>query len=387
MHHRTGTKVAIACCWGLLACPAADEAPRSGRDGDSGGSSGTGGGGGGGGDAGSTGTGGSASTTGGGGGSAGNGGSAGATGGGGSAGTAGRGGSGGGTGGHAGATAGAGGSGGVAASYDQAILADGPVAYWTMSKLSASEPDLTGNNHTGTYHNGATTAATMPNGDTAADFNGSNQYVSVPSSAAFSIPTTGNLTWEAWIRPNVLQFPNDSNGYVDWMGKCQGYSPTCEWEARMYSTTNSEMRCNRMSAYVFNPTAGLGSAADWQPTCGLIQAGAWYHIVGEYTTLTQPSDCQMAAQYPGMIDIWVDGVRWNHSSHGQTGCMSQYGVVPVALSSPLNIATMAMDAWFAGAIGKVAIYDKLLTVAQVTAHYRAMTGASPTGSCANTCSF
>jgi hypothetical protein len=256
-----------------------------------------------------------------------------------------------------------------------------------MNKLTGTEPDLTGNNHTGTYHSGTTGAAALPNADQAADFNGSSQYVSVPSSAAFSIPTTGNLTWEAWIRPDVLQFPNDSNGYVDWMGKCQDYGPTCEWEARMYSTTNSENRCNRMSAYVFNPTAGLGSAADWQPVCGLIQAGRWYHIVGEYTTLMQPSDCQDAATYPGMIDIWVNGVRWSHSNHGQTGCMSQYDVKPVANNSPLNIGTMSMDAWFPGAIGKVAIYSKLLTAAQVTAHYRAMTGTAPTGTCGNTCSF
>ena len=277
--------------------------------------------------------------------------------------------------------------GAAASSYDQMILADAPVAYWAMNKLTGSEPDLTGNNHTGSYHSGTAATARLPNGDTAADFNGSSQYMSVPSSAAFSIPTTHNLTWEAWIRPDVLQFPNDSNGYVDWMGKCQDYGPTCEWEARMYSTTNSENRCNRMSAYVFNPSAGLGSAADWQPTCGLIQAGSWYHIVGEYTTLMQPSDCQDAAMYPGMIDIWVNGVRWAHASHGQTGCMSQYDVIPAANDSPLNIGTMSMDAWFSGAIGKVAIYNKLLSSAQVTAHYRAMTGLSPTGSCGNTCSF
>ena len=43
--------------------------------------------------------------------------------------------------------------------------------------------------------------------------------------------------------------------------------------------------------------------------------------------------------------------------------------------------------WFPGAIGKVAIYDYLLTPAQITAHYQAMTGKTPTGSCANTCSF
>ena len=122
--------------------------------------------------------------------------------------------------------------------------------------------------------------------------------MSVPSNAAFSIPTTHNLTWEAWIRPDVLQFPNDSSGYVDWMGKCQDYGPSCEWEARMYTTTSSADRCNRISAYVFNPSAGLGSAADWQPTCGLIQAGTWYHVVGEYTTLSQPSDCQTRRRIP-----------------------------------------------------------------------------------------
>ena len=116
----------------------------------------------------------------------------------------------------------------------------------------------------------------MPNGDAAADFNGSSQYVSVPSSAAFSIPTTHNLTWEAWIRPDVLQFPNDSNGYVDWMGKCQDYGPTCEWEARMYSTTN-----RRTAATGCQPTCSIpapGSvggrlAADLRPDPG----GSWYH--------------------------------------------------------------------------------------------------------------
>jgi hypothetical protein len=277
--------------------------------------------------------------------------------------------------------------GSAASTYDQMILCEGPVAFWAMNKLLGSEPDLTGNGHTGTYKGGSTALTTTPNGDQAADFNGSNQYLTVPSSSEFSIPTTGSLTWEAWIKPEILQFPHDSGGYVDWMGKCADYSPTCEWEARMYDTTNSESRCNRLSAYVFNPSAGLGSAADWQPTCGLIQTSQWYHVVGEYTTSSQPSDCASASSYPGSINIWVNGVQWNHSSHGQTGCMSQYSVVPKANSSPVNIGTMATDAWFQGALAKVAIYDRLLGQAQITSHYRAMTGSAPTGSCASTCSF
>jgi len=292
-----------------------------------------------------------------------------------------------------GAEGGSGGEAGALVSgYDDTVLADRPVAFWAMNRAPSNEKDLTGNGHDGSYRGtGSPTDATLPNGDSAAGFDGAQQYLTVPTSAAFSIPTTGNLTWEAWLRPDVLQFPNDDgvSGYVDWMGKCESYSPTCEWEARMYNTNTGESpnRPNRLSAYVFNPSAGLGSAADWQPSAGLIKAFAWYHVVGQYTLRSQPADCQDSASSPGAIDIWVNGVKWNHGAHGQTGCMSQYNVVPKANNSPLNIATMAKESFFRGAIGKVAIYDHLLSQAQITNHYSRMTGKQPTGSCAATCSF
>jgi hypothetical protein len=153
----------------------------------------------------------------------------------------------------------------------------------------------------------------------------------------------------------------------------------------MYSTTNAESRPNRMSAYVFNPSAGLGSAADWQPNSGVIQAGKWLHIVGEYQTLTTPSGCNTA--YPGGINIWVNGVQWNMSYHFPTGCMSQYSITPTANNSPLDIGTMALETWFPGAIGKVAVYNYLLTPTQINNHFQTMTGTTPSGSCAATCTI
>ena len=294
------------------------------------------------------------------------------------------------SGGDAGEASGDAGSAGSAptSTYDDVVLADNPVLYLAMSALDGTEPDLTGHGHDGTYHGGANASATLPNGDEAADFAGSPHYVSVPSSTALSIPTTRNLTWEAWIRPDVLQFDDDSSGYVDWMGKCEQYSPTCEWEARMYNMTNSSNRCNRLSAYAFNPTADLGSGAYWEAgTCGTIEAGSWYHVVGQYSTEVTPSGCSNADEFPGGIEIWVNGVKWNHESHGDTGCMSQYDVKPEANDSALNIGTMAKDAWFQGSIAKVAVYGVRLTNEQVTHHYEVMTGMAPTGSCSSTCSF
>jgi hypothetical protein len=67
--------------------------------------------------------------------------------------------------------------------------------------------------------------------------------------------------------------------------------------------------------------------------------------------------------------------------------MSQYGITPTASTSPLNVATMARDSWFKGAIGKVAVYDHLLSQNQITAHYFAMRDAQPTGSCGDTCTL
>ena len=108
---------------------------------------------------------------------------------------------------------------------------------------------------------------------------------------------------------------------------------------------------------MFNPSAGLGSAADWQPSAKLA-AGKWLHVVAEYDTTATPSGC--SSSYPGSINIWVNGVKQDLASHLPTGCMSQYKISPKAGSSPLNIGTMAMDTWFKGAIGKVAVYDRLL---------------------------
>jgi hypothetical protein len=272
--------------------------------------------------------------------------------------------------------------------YDQIILADQPVGFWDISAMDTNEPDLTGNGNNGSYINGLPGIVSMPNGDIAADFDGSSQYLTVMSDpgGAFSIPnTTNTMTWEAWIRPDVLDFPNENGGYVAYMGKCEHYSPTCEWEARMYGMSTD--RPNRLSAYAFNPTAGLGSGADWQPVANLFQPYQWLHVVAEYTLLSQPDVCLNSDVYPGSIEIWVNGVKWNQSFHGQTGCMSQYQVNPQANNSPLNIGTMAKDSWFQGAIGKVAIYNYLLTQDQITNHYTTMTGQAPTGSCKSTCSF
>ncbi|HEY1527483.1 MAG TPA: LamG-like jellyroll fold domain-containing protein [Candidatus Angelobacter sp.] len=280
--------------------------------------------------------------------------------------------------------------------YNQTVLGDHPVAFWNVNPMGSTETDLTGNGNTGTYVGGSPTVSTMPNGDQAGVFNGSTEYLTVPTNRTFSIPTTGNLTWEIWIQPAVLNFPNSiqPDGYVNLMGKCVSHPNTglCEWETRMYDTTTSQGRPNRMSAYVFNPNGGEGAGADWQPIANLIQASQWYHIVGEYSTDPSQTPQRCDPNFPGSINIWVNGVPWNQNVHGQTGCMNQPGVAtvtPQITGSQFNIGTVDTQSWFEGAIAKVAIYNYLLSQTTITNHYQTMTGKQPTGSCgsAGTCTF
>jgi hypothetical protein len=273
------------------------------------------------------------------------------------------------------------------ASYDSVVLSDKPVMYLAMNSASSGkEKDLSGNGMNGVYKGGAPTSVSLPNGDKASDFNGEDEYLTVASNAKLSIPTARELTWEGWVRPDTADFSKkSSDGYVDWMGKCANYSPNCEWEARIYSADTLEDRPNRFSAYVFNPTAGLGSAADWQPASNVIKTGEWVHVVAEYQTMTTPSGCSTSA--PGSINIWVNGVKQDFASHVPTGCMSQFNTKPKAGDSPLNIGTMAMDTWFKGAVGKVAVYDRLLSQTEINEHFKAMTGKTPSGSCSEFCSI
>ena len=267
--------------------------------------------------------------------------------------------------------------------YAAAVLAAHPVAFWALTG-TGTQTDLTGNHNNGLYKGGQPGVATMPDGSHAANFNGRGEYMTVPSNRVFSVTSTGRLTFEAWIRPNYLQWTaaNDptGQGFVNFMGKCAHYTGSCEWSTRMYASVNRQGRCNRISAYAFNLSGGFGSGADWQPVCGLLKAGQWLYAVGEYQTRYTPPDCNRA--YPGSVAVWVNGIRLvNYRSNG---CMSQYRVRPQAGNSPVTIGTMAMDSWFPGAVGKVAIYDTLLSQAQISAHYKAMTGKSPSGSCSHT---
>ena len=250
-----------------------------------------------------------------------------------------------------------------AARYNQTILADRPVMFLTMDAPTAgSQPDLSGRGNNGTYVGGAG-AARLPNGEIAAEFNGVNQYLTVRATPELSVPTSGVITIESWIRPSTLQFSRtEQEDYVYFLGKgnpSDGY----EYANRMYSKVNSAGRPNRTSVYAWNTSGALGSGAYFQDT---LNTTDWIMV----TDVINMRDRSTA--YPtGYISIYKNG-----RLRGKVR-LDQYNVTPGKTNAPFNVGTRNYNSWFQGAVGKVAVYDYELTATQIANHYAAMTGSAP----------
>lgn len=178
-------------------------------------------------------------------------------------------------------------------------------------------------------------------------FDGESGYVEIPDADIFSEPTTGELSVEAWIRPDSLDMPNrESSGYVHWMGK--GVSGEHEWVSRMYQEGNEEDRANRISFYSFNLSGGLGAGSYFQDD---VIVGQWIHYVGTF-----------------------DDIRTTIFKNGEerdSDLLSGYDITPENGDAPVRIGTRDRNSYFQGAIGRVAFYSTRLTESRAAAHFAA----------------
>jgi hypothetical protein len=240
--------------------------------------------------------------------------------------------------------------------YDIAVLADSPIAFWTLGDGHAEVADQTGHGHTGRAHGGPSVTKFV-NDDLATVFDGATQYIEVPDHDALSVPATGILTIEAWMRPDVLEFSHqEGTNYVHWMGK--GEVNQYEYAARMYShtTTDIPQRPNRISGYAFNLSGGLGTGSHFQDH---IIAGQWIHYLLVINTVDTNE-----SHPTGYTKIYKDGrVR-------DQDALTSFATVTGNGTAPFRIATRDFRSFFLGAIAKVAIYDYEPSPTTVRSHYQ-----------------
>lgn len=248
--------------------------------------------------------------------------------------------------------------------YDQAVLRANPILYLRMAEQTQGrERDRSGRGHDGAYHGNPRGGAAMPNGDDAALFDGIDDYLEVPDHDDLSVPTTGLLTIEAWIRPDARDFPNaqPGAGYLHFLGKGgRGRADDDEYALRIYNQTDlpGEQRPGRISGYVFNLQGGLGSGSYVQEPWS---AGEWQHIVLVINTRDR------SARYPnGYSVLYKNGVEKDRDDLSIQGRVIQ----PGNGDAPLRIGSRDFRGFFQGAIAKVAIYQTELSATQIANHHR-----------------
>jgi len=140
----------------------------------------------------------------------------------------------------------------------------GLVAYYNFNQTSPSTtlPDVTGHGYNGTLTNVPAWVASgaMPQPGNALSFDGSNDYVSAPSSLTAPTNFAGTLTIEAWIKPSiVIGVTNDI--------LCYGYSGSNGQAAEFVIDTSGHLVYGH-------------SRIGWEPVTGStsMTAGIWYHV-------------------------------------------------------------------------------------------------------------
>jgi hypothetical protein len=250
--------------------------------------------------------------------------------------------------------------------YHERVLAKRPVGYWRFEERAGlAAHDSSGHKHTGLFQGGVglgQMGALSSQSDAAIGLNGTDAFVEVPDNKVFSQPTSRHgLSVEVWFRPDVLTFPGQTDQhYVHWLGK--GEAGEFEWGFRFYSKESP--RPNRVSAYIWNPTAESGSTNEGAGAYfqDELEPGVWIHLVACY----DPGD----ARNPNAgVSIYKNGVLRGGPATSPGARYTTYDIRAVHGSAPVRFGTRDKGSFLAGGLDEVAIYPRVLSASEVLENY------------------
>jgi YVTN family beta-propeller protein len=221
--------------------------------------------------------------------------------------------------------------------YAQGVKGDNPSGYWRLDEASGLNAADSFGSNPGTYKNGVTLgrpSLLVSDPDTAAGFSGTNQYVSIPSTAPLSPATT--LTAEAWIKPTSLPA---AGAFRSVLTKPESYTLQFNGPKLEFTIMQS------------------GTRHRLQAPSNAIVAGSTYHVVGTFDGFTQR--------------LYVNG--------SQVASVSLTGGITVNANA-LNIGSWnGSQEFFNGTIDEAAVYPLALSASQVAVHYAngISTGGTP----------
>jgi hypothetical protein len=193
-----------------------------------------------------------------------------------------------------------------------------------VTSLSTTAADSQGTN-TGTYAGGVRLnqpGALSGDSDRAALFDGTSGRVTVPNQAALQL--TGNFSIEAWVKPNSV------TGTRYLVNKGTFY----------YLYLNG-------SDVVFGFRSG--GVYKWVVASGAASVGSWHHFVGTYNGAT--------------LSLYRNGIG--------VASAATSGAVDTSTANLFIGAISDTGSFFSGTMDEVALYNRALSVADVSTHYAA----------------
>ncbi|MBK8910165.1 MAG: LamG domain-containing protein [Chlorobi bacterium] len=218
----------------------------------------------------------------------------------------------------------------------------------TAQRLVASYPfsgnasDASGNGHNGTVNGATLTEDRFGNANAAYNFDGTNDYISVPHSSALNFPFTYSIS--LWVKFCVSQRPGTNVNVIINKGASKGAGYNIQ-------------RAIPAEKIWFGPYR-VGSGSVTTATSNL-NDGRWHHVVAVYESTTRDPTREYSS-------IYLDGVLEGTEDDDQLLTYTNTDDLWIgrSISSPLLF-------YFKGAIDDINIYDTMLTAAQVSALYRA----------------
>jgi hypothetical protein len=216
--------------------------------------------------------------------------------------------------------------------YNNVVLSDRPVAFYPLNDIgTVSAVDISGNGNTGTYEGAYTLAsATTPygiNGNCVSLESSAQSYIQIPISTTF----TSNVSVELWV--NITQQISSATSFA------------------FFSVGNTNN--NGFSFGALQSTSGLAdflvSSVEFLNSTYTYPSTGWHHIVATVDSAGTSTS------------LYVDGTKMYTMSIPSIYTPTGYGYI----GYPYPYTTGG----YQGPISSVAIYDTVLSVSRIQAHY------------------
>lgn len=245
----------------------------------------------------------------------------------------------------------------VLTTFAEAVLADAPVAYWSLDEAALGDPvvDSAGSFdgvHVGNPTVGIDTAELpgLPDDNRGVSSPTTNDRVEIadPGASDLDFAAGDQVTIEALVKIDDIN-PNEIEAVVG-KGRLSGDDDR-NWGLRVRSTDGT----NAFISFIYRNAAGTDFHV-WNSNNAFIEGSGWHHIAVTYTFGNGGS-------IEGYVDGQVVGGSW---------VLNDGNDAPIVNDLPVGIgASTPSNAFDSGVIDEVAIYRTALSQAQLVAHYDA----------------